>query len=1116
MIVENYRQAIQALKWCRSEQQRQELGILLAGAASSKSASRDKHGTERRIAQRLGVARGCRSKKRGQRPYAFSSAIRRRTLFNQAVECEQNRVGDVVYVGSCHEEGKLSDLREDGSCTIDFVDPNGQKYSKSFSSTYGFLKGGAGLRRRLPHVGEVVFVGACAIEGTIVKRHDDGRLEIEFRLDGAHTICTYSSAYGKEAGSARIQTRLPSLAPPPPSGAGHQVAESTRKLVAEHFESKCSESPHVRDAMKRRIGPHLYEERQALIKTETYDELFADFDQQHPNLIERAKYIDLAPWNIKDAYRETCLCAPCEGVALYMEGLQVVAQLLKPRIVAMEMERDACEEEEEVVRRGRARSVDNLETPEANPAMVNEDSVGVEARADVNCTAKEANETKGALICDLSTCNTCEDHSCGGVIEEHHVEANMNDYGNEDNSTNRNDYDEQTAEFIALKKLVSQCELRLKSSFIDSLVCSKKIISAENKCIDGECELCHFQSLWSKGYRRFVVDADGGFRADASPVWQQKIRWQRLKAGHASVRAAEDGDGLREGEGQEELKETVFGTPLQLLDNFEQLIAVKATQHRNTRLKAWMTARELHENCWPHVLVSDSDYPENGEIIDSKQLQSDYWQRNYYSLFISITQFLIPGVWLDVESALRPGTEVTVEPYDTGTPPSIEPAEGSYFAVIRVGSLEVGPDVLYTVQRTGVRDTNNMAAIQVRRKQLRERRWHTTAFIGVTNEKRHDGWTTQAMIDWQLKYWKQRATCSCATSEQGPDALPLPGSSSVYDANQMHTVRDQLTYNMAEVSVHKKGTAYSSTMEAEQDESRPTATERRVVKIPSSDVDQIRLDEWRERFGKIPFSAWSHHSDNATHFKSGKMFHYWSRRPVDTEFLKTVWVGFGCPGHGKGAWDGVGAVAKQKNSRDIKNGTSCTTSGQMKSSIDMAENLENYFCSKKWEDKHKNGKINQVVVFHLDVRKINRPVVEPKFSTLQGSSSHFGYLVVRPGVIGARHTGGWCQKCMRARAPGSGLTARLEVLECACHDSRSRGEDLQRCSQWAEHMVERTDASGVANRRTMAQALGHKLARKLHVGAFIAIQAREHWGSGWQELSMQEQIIFLAMELCAK
>ena len=154
-----------------------------------------------------------------------------------------------------------------------------------------------------------------------------------------------------------------------------------------------------------------------------------------------------------------------------------------------------------------------------------------------------------------------------------------------------------------------------------------------------------------------------------------------------------------------------------------------------------------------------------------------------------------------------------------------------------------------------------------------------------------------------------------------------------------------------------------------------------------------------------------------------------------------------------------------------------------------AENLERWFCSESWTEKHSIAskcKINQVVVYHLDCSEIDRPIVEPKYDTLSGGKTTFAYLAsLREGVVGTRHWGGWCEGCQRGFAPGDGLTSRLEVLGCSCAD---RGP-------WVEQTLKRRYASGIANRRKLAQDKGHKLARKLKVGMWIALQARERWST---------------------
>ena len=82
--------------------------------------------------------------------------------------------------------------------------------------------------------------------------------------------------------------------------------------------------------------------------------------------------------------------------------------------------------------------------------------------------------------------------------------------------------------------------------------------------------------------------------------------------------------------------------------------------------------------------------------------------------------------------------------------------------------------------------------------------------------------------------------------------------------------------------------------------------------VPSPAIAGRRFKQWLLEQDMSEFWCWVGHSDNATHFKSGKMFHYWSNLTRDVEFVKMVWINFGCPGHGKGPWDGFGAVVKTK------------------------------------------------------------------------------------------------------------------------------------------------------------------------------------------------------------
>jgi hypothetical protein len=90
-----------------------------------------------------------------------------------------------------------------------------------------------------------------------------------------------------------------------------------------------------------------------------------------------------------------------------------------------------------------------------------------------------------------------------------------------------------------------------------------------------------------------------------------------------------------------------------------------------------------------------------------------------------------------------------------------------------------------------------------------------------------------------------------------------------------------------------------------------------------------------------------------------------------------VWVEYGCPGHGKGPWDGLGAMAKTKVTSDLTDGNVQTPSGCITSPLEVAQHLRAQFCSRQWKKKRINMKINQVVVMYLDADEIVRPVAPP-------------------------------------------------------------------------------------------------------------------------------------------
>jgi hypothetical protein len=392
--------------------------------------------------------------------------------------------------------------------------------------------------------------------------------------------------------------------------------------------------------------------------------------------------------------------------------------------------------------------------------------------------------------------------------------------------------------------------------------------------------------------------------------------------------------------------------------------------------------------CWPGMLLSDYDWSENGVIEPKYQIQSEYWSLTHYSLFISITSYLIVDVWLNRRSLLSVGTEVTVEP--EGAPANVlQPAKGSYWAKIHASPSTEGEQEIYSVQ-----DEHGRVIGGITRERLRHRKKHTTAFVGVTDDKRHDAYTTQHMLNKQFEHWL------------------------------LH-------------------------------------------------LDEAKL--W----------AWLGHSDNASHFKSGPMMNYWSGKMSQLEFLKACWIEFGCPGHGKGPWDGMGAVVKQRVARDMTNGRILTASGVIECPREVAEHLRARFMTDEWKAEHADKAIHEITVTYSHHDEFSeRPTVEHEFEPLTGKMNSFSFMMLARNTIARRARSCWCEACFRQLGRATLMPKGQELVCEGCSSPISL--------PWHGQTVKDL-GTGIAGRRKEAQGLGAELAPKLDTSGFFAVQARERW-----------------------
>jgi hypothetical protein len=92
--------------------------------------------------------------------------------------------------------------------------------------------------------------------------------------------------------------------------------------------------------------------------------------------------------------------------------------------------------------------------------------------------------------------------------------------------------------------------------------------------------------------------------------------------------------------------------------------------------------------------------------------------------------------------------KTNVEPVNKSIPGSVETVEGSLFAIVDVESREVDSDITYTLRMT------DGELIHVLRHHLHRRRWYGIAFVQVTNDKKHDFYSSQAFADRRLRFFE--------------------------------------------------------------------------------------------------------------------------------------------------------------------------------------------------------------------------------------------------------------------------------------------------------------------------------------------------------------------------
>eukprot|EP00966_Prymnesium_polylepis_P306051 7072510-Prymnesium_polylepis.1 len=116
--------------------------------------------------------------------------------------------------------------------------------------------------------------------------------------------------------------------------------------------------------------------------------------------------------------------------------------------------------------------------------------------------------------------------------------------------------------------------------------------------------------------------------------------------------------------------------------------------------------------------------------------------------------------------------------------------------------------------------------------------------------------------------------------------------------------------------------------------------------------------------------------------------------------LSMIWVDFGCAGHGKGPWDGLGAVIKQTVRRAILHNKILTASVYITSPAEVAEHLHKHFGTAEWRETHVEKKVQEIIVLYSDATDISERagVERSQYDPLTEAKKTFQYMMLDAGA----------------------------------------------------------------------------------------------------------------------
>jgi hypothetical protein len=157
----------------------------------------------------------------------------------------------------------------------------------------------------------------------------------------------------------------------------------------------------------------------------------------------------------------------------------------------------------------------------------------------------------------------------------------------------------------------------------------------------------------------------------------------------------------------------------------------------------------------------------------------------------------------------------------------------------------------------------------------------------------------------------------------------------------------------------------------------------------------------------------------------------WFRTGCGKSIPRIIWD-FGAPGHGKGIWDGLFGMLKQRLrtvalQAIVDDDAIHTSSKTIRDPYDCFQQLKHMFDSDEWRKAHVHRKLDKFVFFWAGPRQIWRPTNKHEHQTIKGIHTKYQYYMLRPGEVAVRQYPCWCSSCYSSLTSGDDFTESLCV-----------------------------------------------------------------------------------------